>query len=334
MIKKVVAASILTMAHLAVAESSDQIAPQSALMVAHPEQTLFTDITDTGKALVAVGKHGTIIYKKAEQKWTQASVPVQSLLTAVTFKGNDIGWACGHDASILKTTDGGKTWTVKQYLPQLEKPCLDIEFVNQQHGFAVGAYGMFFETFDGGESWNKRFISEFVHPDDVEYLNDLKEQDPAGYEQETAFILPHFNRLLITDDNMYLAGEMGLVAQSEDLGKTWQKFDSFYRGSFFSINETKDNHFVVAGLRGNAFIGSGQQVQQLKTDKTATINNIIVDDSTTYMLANSGVIFSIKNGEVTSKQLKNGHSILSGVLKNKSLVLATEQGIAEIEVGN
>ncbi|WP_241651638.1 hypothetical protein [Pseudoalteromonas sp. PS5] len=103
---------------------------------------------------------------------------------------------------------------------------------------------------------------------------------------------------------------------------------------FFSINETKDNHFVVAGLRGNAFIGSGQQVQQLKTDKTATINNIIVDDSTTYMLANSGVIFSIKNGEVTSKQLKNGHSILSGVLKNKSLVLATEQGIAEIEVGN
>ncbi|WP_242441662.1 YCF48-related protein [Pseudoalteromonas piscicida] len=332
--KKLVAASILTMAHLAAAESSDQIAPQSALMVAHPEQTLFTDITDNGDALIAVGKHGTIIYKKAEQNWTQAEVPIQSLLTAVTFKGSDTGWACGHDASILKTTDGGKTWAVKQYLPKLEKPCLDIEFIDQQHGFAVGAYGMFFETFDGGESWTKRFINEFVHPDDVDYLNDLKEQDPEGYELETAFILPHFNRLLVADNKLYLVGEMGLVAKSEDVGKTWQKFEQFYRGSFFAIDEMANSELLVAGLRGNAFMGIGEQIEQLKTQKTATINAITEQDNVIYMFANSGVIFTLKNGKLTSTQLKNGHSILAGVVKNNRLILATEQGITEVEVKN
>lgn len=334
MMKKLVAASILTMAHVAVAESSDQISAKSALMVAHPEQTLFTDITDNGDALIAVGKHGTIIIKQEGQNWTQAEVPIQSLLTSVTFKGKDIGWACGHDASIIKTTDGGKTWALKQYLPTLEKPCLDIEFIDQQHGFAVGAYGMFFETTDGGESWTKRFISEFVHPDDVDYLADLKEQDPAAYEQETAFILPHFNRLLIAEGMMYLAGEMGLVAQSDDLGKTWQKFEPFYRGSFFAVDQTSDKQLIVAGLRGNAFIGNAQQVVQLDTQKTATINSIAHKDNVTYMFANSGVIFTLKAGKLTSKQLKNGHSILAGVVKKNQLILATEQGIAEVEVKN
>ena len=52
------------------------------------------------------------------------------------------------------------------------------------------------------------------------------------------------------------------------------------------------------------------------------------------MFANSGVIFTLKAGKLTSKQLKNGHSILAGVVKKNQLILATEQGIAEVEVKN
>ena len=43
----------------------------------------------------------------------------------------------GHDAAILHTTDGGKTWTLQNFQPELEKPFLDVLFLDNQHGFAM-----------------------------------------------------------------------------------------------------------------------------------------------------------------------------------------------------
>ncbi|WP_440056205.1 WD40/YVTN/BNR-like repeat-containing protein [Pseudoalteromonas sp. T1lg65] len=329
--KKLAAASILSISICMPLHA--QTTSNSALMVKEPQQTLFTDIVDKGDGLVAVGKHGTIIHKPySESNWTQASVPVQSLLTAVTFKTESLGWACGHDATIIKTEDGGKNWTLQQYLPELERPCLDIEFVDSQKGYAIGAYGMFYETEDGGNTWQKRFINEFLHPDDVSYLEDLKNDDPKGYEIETAFILPHFNRLLITEQKIWLVGEMGLVAESTDGGKTWRKLEKFYAGSFFAIAQHNKGQTLIAGLRGNAFIEQLDAFIPLETKKSVTINSIVSNDDISYLLANSGVIFKVQNNKIGVQQLKNGHAIMAGVLKNNRLILATEKGIEEIEV--
>ncbi|MFM9673675.1 WD40/YVTN/BNR-like repeat-containing protein, partial [Streptomyces galilaeus] len=82
--------------------------------------------------------------------WHQATVPTQVLLTAVNFIDSQQGWACGHDATIINTTDGGEQWQLQHVKESLDKPCLDILFNTKQHGFAVGAYGMFYDCFDGG----------------------------------------------------------------------------------------------------------------------------------------------------------------------------------------
>ena len=165
---------------------------------------------------------------------------------------------------------------------------------------------MFYETKDGGQTWQKRFINEFVHPDDVDYLNDLKEQDPEAYEIETAYILPHFNRILFAAENTYLVGEMGLVAVSKDQGQSWQRLPQFYRGSFFAVAKSNADELLVAGLRGNIYVQQDGEMQHLETSYSATVNSILNAPERTFLFANSGVIYRLENGQLSATQMKMG----------------------------
>ncbi|HEA16965.1 MAG: WD40/YVTN/BNR-like repeat-containing protein [Pseudoalteromonas prydzensis] len=303
--------------------------PLAAITAIKADKTLLTDIEYTGKQLVAVGKHGTIITSSDAKDWQQASVPTQVLLTAVTFNGTERGWACGHDATIINTTDGGANWQLQQVNTQLDKPCLDILFTTEQHGFAVGAYGMFYETTDGGKNWQKRFLDSLLFAEDQEYLNDLKESDPDAYAAETASILPHFNRIVATDSKLMLVGEMGLLAHSTDNGKTWQRDEEIYLGSFFAYASDEHGEEIVAGLRGNIFSRHpAGQWQPIDNNKTATVNSIIkAAENHWLLLANSGVIFHYINNQLSVEQLADGKAILDAIIFDNQLVMASENGI-------
>ncbi|MFU2508996.1 WD40/YVTN/BNR-like repeat-containing protein [Pseudoalteromonas sp. ASV78] len=303
--------------------------PLAAITAIKADKTLLTDIEYTGKQLVAVGKHGTIITSSDAKDWQQASVPTQVLLTAVTFNGTERGWACGHDATIINTTDGGANWQLQQVNTQLDKPCLDILFTTEQHGFAVGAYGMFYETTDGGKNWQKRFLDSLLFAEDQEYLNDLKESEPDAYAAETASILPHFNRIVATDSKLMLVGEMGLLAHSTDNGKTWQRDEEIYLGSFFAYASDEHGEEIVAGLRGNIFSRHpAGQWQPIHNNKTATVNSIIkAAENHWLLLANSGVIFHYINNQLSVEQLADGKAILDAIIFDNQLVMASENGI-------
>ncbi|MGO2010324.1 MAG: WD40/YVTN/BNR-like repeat-containing protein [Pseudoalteromonas sp.] len=313
--------------------AQDAPSTSSAIVAPNAEKTLLTDIEYTGQNLIAVGKHGVVISSSDAKSWQQASVPTQVLLTAIDFVDNKNGWACGHDATIINSQDGGQNWQLQQSLPGLDKPCLDILFTDNQNGFAVGAYGMFYKTSDGGESWEKRFLDSLLFPEDRDYLNDLKTDYPEEYEAETASILPHFNRIISTNERLMLVGEMGLLAQSDDQGQTWQRLDEIYVGSFFafasSLNQLKGEE-IVAGLRGNIFVRDGQQAswQKIENDIHATVNSIIKYNNKQWLLlANSGVIYHLKDNQLSVEQLADGKALLDGVLFEGKLVMASEDGI-------
>ena len=172
--------------------------PTPALMSKLAVKSLLTDIVKLeNNQLVAVGDRGHILRSNDGEKWTQANSPVNALLTDVFFINKDMGWAVGHDVSIIKTTDGGQNWVVQHYAPDIDKPLFGIHFKDSNNGFAFGAYGLFLRTSDGGKSWVKEFHGELLHPDDMDYINELKANEPEAYEDETSSILPHFNRLLV-----------------------------------------------------------------------------------------------------------------------------------------
>lgn len=306
--------------------------PKSAIPAKLAANNLLTDITFTGERYVAVGKWGNIVYSNTEEQWLQASSPVQSLLTAVFFINEQQGWAVGHDSTIINTQDGGLTWQIQQYLPELDKPLLDIIFFDTKHGLAIGAYGQSFRTTDGGVTWKKEFYDSLLYPEDKDYLDELKENDPEGYEIETASILPHFNRIHQDKDTLWLVGELGLMATSNDQGKTWQRLEEIYPGSFFSFAQL-NGVYIVAGLRGTTFVSpDGESWQQLTTDTTASINDIRILNDRAILLANGGVWLTYKAGKLTKQMTENGKSLLAGASNGNKLVVASEAGIQEISV--
>lgn len=302
-------------------------------------QSLLLDISPLGKEkLVAVGQYGHILLSNDGENWQQANVPVQATLTRVFFLNEQLGWAVGHDATILHSQDGGLNWQIQQSLPSLQKPLLDIYFKDAKQGIAVGAYGQVFRTNDGGTTWQSEFHQEFLLADDVDYINDLKMEDEQAYLDEIAFILPHFNGLVAHDNSLFLMGETGLLAQSNDFGHTWQKVSNFYQGSFFSLAGIGSGDFLVAGLRGHVFrrAQGERQWREVSTGSTALLNDIVVseEDGTIFILGNNGVLLvSIDNGEsFIEKPQHDGKTLIAGVWFKGRLIVVSDVGVKIINL--
>lgn len=323
---------------ISLAESSASNSYIPSMKAPLVSQSLLLDITKVGEnKLVAVGEHGHIITSNDGIAWLQSDVPVQATLTSVFFYNAQLGWAVGHDATILHTKDAGLTWQVQQYKPELEKPFLDIVFKTPLEGVAIGAYGLFSRTTDGGETWHSEFHDEFLLPDDAEYLAELKQEDEEAYLDEAASILPHFNRLSIDGRTLYMVGEIGLIAKSNDFGVNWHVFDEIYQGSFFDITRSQKGNLLVVGLRGHVFrsIHNGTPWQNINTQTTALINDIVLaDDNTILLLANNGTLLASVDDGLNYRPLmqKDGKALIAGVWFKGRLIAVSDVGIKNISL--
>ncbi len=301
-------------------------------------KSLLLDICSIEQSrLVVVGQHGDILTSNDGVHWQQAKVPTKTTLTAVYFINKYQGWAVGHDATIVHTNDGGLTWELQQSLPEKEKPLLDVVFKDENNGVAVGAYGLFYRTVDGGKSWQNEFHQEFLTKDDVQYITELKSEDEEAYIDEIGSILPHFNRIIKAGNMLYLVGEIGLLASSDDFGRHWKVANEIYQGSFFDLLVTPKNHLLVVGLRGHIFRGNKnmQDWQQIDSKTTALLNSVLLaDDNRIIVLGNNGVLLvSNDDGKSYQEQAQqDGKSLIAGVWFNHQLIVVSDVGIKIIKV--
>ncbi len=302
------------------------------------EKSLLLDIANVQqKKLVAVGERGHILLSNDGNHWQQVVAPTQATLTSVFFINELVGWAVGHDTTILKTTNGGNNWKVQYSNPDLEKPLLDVVFKDPFHGVAVGAYGQFLRTIDGGKTWLSEFHEEFLHEEDKAFLQELKIEDEEAYFDERESILPHFNRIISDGRTTYLVGEVGLIAKSNDLGLTWEVFDEIYRGSFFDLSRTHEGNLIIAGLRGHVFrsLKNGSPWVARETNTTALLNSIVLsDEGRIFILGNNGVILESKDdGNTYSlRPQPDGKSLIAGVWFNNRIVAVSDVGIKNISM--
>jgi photosystem II stability/assembly factor-like uncharacterized protein len=279
--------------------------PATALKtVAH---AALTDVTNTGKRLVGIGERGVIIYSDDHGlNWLQAQVPVSVTLTSVRFVDENQGWATGHAGTVLHTSDGGKTWfkqldgdaiislitgsvesfdekesdsslrrkakaTARQFAEDgPDKPLLDLYFSDQLHGIVVGAYGLALVTSNGGKSW-------------VPILDRL--DNPKSL---------HLNCISGIGSTIVIAGEQGLLFRSTDRGHRFERIQTEYRGSFFSINAIDERNLVLGGMRGSAFrsFDGGISWEKMHVGTPATIVAITATSDKKIMIADqTGQLF-------------------------------------------
>jgi photosystem II stability/assembly factor-like uncharacterized protein len=97
----------------------------------------------------------------------------------VSFVSATIGWAAGDThwdstahgfaATILKTTDGGLTWSEQSAAPA--QPLEGIDFVDASQGGAVGDGGTVLHTADGGVTWAGQTIATTDDIHSVDFAN-------------------------------------------------------------------------------------------------------------------------------------------------------------------
>jgi len=216
-------------------------------------QSLLLSVARANSVVFAVGERGHILSRHAgSDQWIQSPVPTQALLTAVFMLDDQLGWAVGHDAVILKTLDGGKSWSILHQAPDEQRPLMDIWFRDKDNGFAIGAYGYLLHTGDGGKTWEPQIINE-----------------------EHDF---HLNAITPGEDGqLFIAAEAGYVYRSKDMGNTWDTLNPPYEGSFFDIVYLGSGRIVVAGLRGHVFVSenAGNDWREVQTGVQASLNSVI-----------------------------------------------------------
>lgn len=319
------------------------IAAQESSIASHlANKSLLLDIIniDTDR-FMAVGERGHVLSGSSLDNTYQHIIPTKSTLTALTQLDNGL-WAVGHDLTILHSPDMGETWLVQFQDISSEKPFLDVLFFTESHGIAVGAYGAFYRTRDGGVTWQKELNASLLHPDDQAYLDEIRELDGEEfYLEELASILPHFNRVTFANGILYMVGETGMIAQSQDQGMTWQRIEIDYDGSFFAIADTPQG-LIVGGLRGNTFMQTPNGWQTITLCEEASVNSFTVLDSNTILaLQNNGYYTSIdisnmdkditcENNTVSSIQSPEKTSILNAIRFNDQVISVSASGLSSI----
>lgn len=326
--------------------------------------SMFVDLQKVGERFIAVGERGLIAYSDdAGKQWQQAQVPVSSTLTSSYFTDTNKGWAVGHGGVILYTQNGGEHWEkqfdgnqanelilaqITQKLNDLKQaydeadeseqedllyeienteyalsdaefdnemgaanPLLDVWFENENHGYVVGAYGFFFVTHNGGKNWE--FVANRMDNIDRYHLNAIQK---------------------ISGGALLIAGEAGSLFSSEDMGETWETIYGPYQGSYFGIQNTKNqSEVLVYGLRGNVYksIDDGQSWDKIDTAvSTSLAGSALSDDGTITLVGFSGtVLTSHDDGQsftLRERQSLDAYTAVQ-VLSGTQLIVASENGI-------
>lgn len=113
----------------------------------------------------AVGDSGTIIHTTdGGNNWLLQNSQTTNSIVTVFFLTRTMGWASAFNYSappygttLLKTTNGGTTWTPSLY-PEENKFITCIHYFDSLHGWMGGKPHALVETTDGGNSWTQAAI--------------------------------------------------------------------------------------------------------------------------------------------------------------------------------
>jgi photosystem II stability/assembly factor-like uncharacterized protein len=348
------AASQTPMAEAEMPAVDNQLVYEAPLAAA----SLVLDITQSGDHYVAVGERGHVLLSDDGSSWRQVlNVPTRSTLTAVFSRG-DFVWAVGHDAVILRSSDGGEHWQLQFSDPEAEQPLMDITFTDDQHGIAVGAYSLLLSTDDGGANWEFGNMLDVTNGPLSDYLASLEPAAESADAEADAMAADnaamnddfldegleyHLNAILdLGDAGLLIAAEAGTGYRSVDGGASWYQFAFPYQGSMFGLiaeDQTAGDQpagnqpcVLAYGLRGHVqrSCDAGASWTELNNPVQASLFGATAHESGIALVGANGTLVYVDTGanQARPKDIHSGEDLASIFHTPAGLVIAGEDGIS------
>jgi photosystem II stability/assembly factor-like uncharacterized protein/putative cell wall-binding protein len=217
------------------------------------------------------------------QTWSwQNPLPQGNYLRSVDFTDADTGWAVGDGGTILRTTDGGVTWT--KATSGTTRGLRSVRFTDEHTGWAVGDSGTIIATSDGGVTWTKRTSGTTQDLHSVHFT-----------DADTGWAVGGVLDTISTPPSR-------VVLKTSDGGTTWTTQVSGEQSPLNSVD-------FVDGSTGWAVGGSGVILHTKNggstwTTQTSGTGNMLfsvdfIDGGTGWAVGDSGVILHTANGGAT-----------------------------------
>jgi photosystem II stability/assembly factor-like uncharacterized protein len=294
-----------------------------------PTRANLTAVDAVGDQVWAVGHDGTIVHSadggltwtlQREDPWRPTADdemfdPRQGMpLLDVLMLDAQNGFAIGAYSLLLRTSDGGQSWTGVDVLAAADADVADADVAVEAPAPEAGAEGE-------DENWTF-------------------DQSDLELEEESD---PHLNAITRTGDgSLFIVGERGAGFRSRDAGATWERLQLPYEGSMFGVLGYDGQRVLAFGMRGNAFESN---------DLGATWNTLDTGTELSLMggatLPNGGAALVGANGLVliradaaapvarhTYLNRAQETPVLSGVLVQSAsaLVVSGEKGVGSFQV--
>lgn len=188
-------------------------------------------------------------------------------LYSVRFPSKKKGWVVGSiskndfvvDSILVYTDDGGDSWT-RQRAPSRAE-LIHLDFVDDKHGWIVGAEGTILYTFDEGQSWNRQesgtkamlYHVDFRDSKDGWAVGEkgtvIRTADagsswtPVESKVRTTLLSVQF----VNDEEGWIVGRGGMIMRSEDSGRTWVHQESGTKQNLYALNFQKKLGWAVGG---------------------------------------------------------------------------------------
>lgn len=198
-------------------------------------------------------------------RWENLSTGSNAAFQCTFFTSANVGYAAGTSATIIKTTDGGDTWTVVNS-GSSALVFVAMAFGNDQIGCAVTLTGVIYRTIDAGATWKQVSIG----------------------------VTTHMRSICFTDENtVYIAGytgnsSNGMVLKSTDGGATWGKPIAVCPDMLHAVHFTSPTTGYVSGSNNGVY-----KTTDGGANWTLTTNGIDINPNTS--ISYSSIDFATAN---------------------------------------
>ncbi len=297
----------------------------------------------------AVGGNGSttgygVMVKSTDAGATWSAVdigfPVLRLNT-IKFTSPLVGYAAGFSLNIIKTTDGGVTWTdlypnlpeaVKTYVTsQPTQEFWDIDFMDDDNIYAVGYNGQVLKTSDGGVTWTHKpnfgtgtYRDIDVRSESLAYLalhgNNLQKSTDGGMNWANMTyptVAVHFFSTYFINDNtgfatgQPVAGQPGYVLKTTD-GINWTNTALGNAGQIFNkvvFVNNKTGYIVGNGGKIFTTTDTGDSWSEMTSGTANVLRNFDYSNNVRIAVGDGGVIMRLVDTSTSNQQLADNKQL-------------------------